>query len=200
MVVKPKPVGAISMWILIVNVNVLLSKYIVHPSVKINKTLIITRCTVQLWKKRRLLRSKAVCTYPLVLLLRLSDKFTKLHRIRYDSGRITTVYFLFLNSVTWNDNTEAAPNPSLAFGTRVIKSDADKAPTALRARRAPWRPPNTQITQTHWGICRAGYRSCDRMKCSGSLSWELRVKSLKALRSPPHQDRWVAEEWEGTER
>jgi hypothetical protein len=44
------------------------------------------------------------------------------------------VYFLLSNAVTWNDNTEAARNPSLAFGTMVINSDADKAPTDLRAR------------------------------------------------------------------
>jgi hypothetical protein len=35
-----------------VNFNVLLSKYIVHLLVKIKKTLIITSCTVQLWKKK----------------------------------------------------------------------------------------------------------------------------------------------------
>ena len=34
-----------------VNFNVLLSKYIVHQLVEIKKTLIITRCTVQLRKK-----------------------------------------------------------------------------------------------------------------------------------------------------
>jgi hypothetical protein len=78
--------------------------------------------------------SKVVCTYPLVFLLLFSDKFTELHRIRYGSGRLTTVYFLFLNSVTWNDNTEGAHNSSLAFSTMVINSDADKTPTDLRAR------------------------------------------------------------------
>ena len=35
-----------------VNFNVLLSKYIVHPLVKIKRTLIISRCTVQPQKRR----------------------------------------------------------------------------------------------------------------------------------------------------
>jgi hypothetical protein len=34
-----------------VNFNIFLSKYIVHPLVKIKEILIISRCTVQLWKK-----------------------------------------------------------------------------------------------------------------------------------------------------
>jgi len=37
-----------------VNFNVVLSKYIFHPMVKIKKTLIISRCTVQLWKKTKI--------------------------------------------------------------------------------------------------------------------------------------------------
>jgi hypothetical protein len=36
-----------------VNFNVLLSKYIVHPLVKIEKTLIVSRCTVQLRNKTK---------------------------------------------------------------------------------------------------------------------------------------------------
>jgi hypothetical protein len=91
--------------------------------------------------KRRLMRSKVVCTYPPAFLLHFSDKFTELHRIRYDSGPLTTVYLLFLKSVTWNEIMEAARNPSLAFGTMVIKSDADKANTDLRARGSPVEAP-----------------------------------------------------------
>jgi len=103
--------------------------------------------------KRRLMRSKAVCAYPLVLLLLLSDKFTELRRVRYGSGWLTTLYFLFLNSVTWNDNSEAARNPSLAFGMMVINSDAVKAPADFRARKEPRGGPQTHRLRKLIGEC-----------------------------------------------
>jgi hypothetical protein len=47
-----------------VNFNVLLSKYIVHPLVKIKKTLIISRCTVQLWKFVEKIKTHILCSFP----------------------------------------------------------------------------------------------------------------------------------------
>ena len=41
-----------------VNFNVLLNKYIVHTVVKIKRTLIISRCTVQLRKKKEKKKEK----------------------------------------------------------------------------------------------------------------------------------------------
>jgi len=70
-----------------VNFNVLLSKYVVHPLVKTEKTLIVSRCTVKLWKLLPQLSGYSV----------LQENCTVMS---------FTVYFLLLILVEWHIEKE----------------------------------------------------------------------------------------------